>query len=191
MVINNLTINGLIDRVVPNSGTYDPEFAESFQNMLTEVCTTRAALNASAEPEDAAAYVSAWSAVISLFASDPNSLAALTAPDLMLVNLDCPGPLDALVPASLGAAFPTHTMAQYLYEATLVDRSARVTKLRIKRMPSTRGKAKIDAKGKAKAKPKATTKAKPKLNTKSKPKGGTKKRAKAGAKKRAKTTRRS
>jgi len=170
MINPPLTIEELLDRALESSPNYDEEFAEEIQSLLLQACSDREALGESGvETRTAAAqqYVNSWSAVLNLFADDPVSLAALTAPRVEIANMVCGNDVEELF-----TCVTTPTMIPLLYEAgaqlslqAAVKGSSRTTKL--KRQPAKKSKKQI------KAKPKATPKAKPK--SKAKPKTTAKK----------------
>jgi hypothetical protein len=176
VTIENTTIAEVLDKALESSPNYDEEFATEFNDILSQACADRTALGAAESGERqfaAQQYVNSWSAVVSLFAEDPISLAALTAPRIEMENLACPNPVEDLF-----TCVTTPTMAPFLYDAAIEQEQAAQVKLeapakktRLKQKPTKKSKKQINAK------PKSTGKAKPKA--KSKPKTTAKKAKKA------------
>jgi hypothetical protein len=113
-----VTIQDLLDTVLPDGPCYDAAFAEEFQFKVQEVLAYRTDLNQNGIERSTvlAAYRDSWSALLSYFADDPASLAAFTAPRLHISpSLECAYDVDAILPDTLTGT-PT-TLMLYLYEA--------------------------------------------------------------------------
>ena len=113
-----MTIQELLDTVLPDGPYYNAAFAEEFQYKVQEVCAYRTDLNQNGIERSTvlAAFRDSWSALLSYFADDPASLAAFTAPRLHISpSLECAYDVDAVLPDSLTGT-PT-TLMLYLYEA--------------------------------------------------------------------------
>jgi hypothetical protein len=138
-----MTIQELLERVVPTSDKYDPEFAAEFKSIVNTARKDRK--RAKSRPfkyKAAERFYESWIQFLDLFANDPPSLAALTLPDIGLPKENCKKDILKAFPKTLVG---TPTTAGFLY----FDR--RPPKRRKKKTESPAPKTKPAIKAKLKA----------------------------------------
>jgi hypothetical protein len=111
-----LTIRELLDRVLSSSPKYDPTFTRQFKALVKRVSQDRERVNAAKKNDYRAAskFFDSWLELITLFADDPRSLAALSLPKLRIRGApQCGAGLDDLFPET---ATPTLKLFMYFLE---------------------------------------------------------------------------
>jgi len=97
-----MTIDELLDQILPASDNYNPAFAEEFHDLVTQACNDRINLMEADEEEFAERgeqFLASWGQFLGMFADDPRSLASLAAPAPGF-SVSC-GDFEDLVPQSV------------------------------------------------------------------------------------------
>jgi hypothetical protein len=111
-----VTIGELLDRVLPSSPKYDAAFTRQFKALVKRVSQDRQRANAAKKGDYRAArkFFGSWLELVTLFADDPRSLAALSLPKLSLRGApQCGAGLEDLFPET---ATPTLKLFMYFLE---------------------------------------------------------------------------
>ena len=108
-----MTIRELLDRVLSSSPKYDAAFTKQFKALVKRVSQDRERVNAAKKGDYRAArkFFGSWLELVTLFADDPRSLAALSLPKLRVRGApQCGAGLDDLFPEA-----PTPTLRLFMY----------------------------------------------------------------------------